>query len=133
MIVASIGWIGITQGFVEASHNALYWFVAHAIPTGIGGLIGLGHPATILAAAVTAPFTSLSPVIGAGHVGAFVQTWFAPPTVQEIRSVGDDIAHFTSWWRNRLLRVLLVFILTTIGSIMGTWVAGVEIFSNAVQ
>lgn len=132
-IVGSIIWIGITQGFGEASHNALYWFVANAIPSGIGGLIALGHPATILAAFFGAPFTSLTPVIGVGYVAAFVQTWYAPPTVLEIRSVGDDIAHFTSWWRNRLLRVLLVFILTTVGSIIGTWVGGIEIFRNAVQ
>lgn len=132
-IVGSIIWIGITQGFGEASHNALYWFVANAIPSGIGGLIALGHPATIFAAFVGAPFTSLTPVIGVGYVAAFVQTWYVPPTVQEIRAVGDDIARFTQWWRNRLLRVLLVFILTTVGSIIGTWVGGIEIFRNAVQ
>lgn len=133
LIVGSIFWIGITQGFGEASQNALYWFFANAIPSGIGGLIALGHPATILAAFVGAPFTSLTPVIGAGYVAAFVQTWFVPPTVQEIRTVGDDIAGLTGWWRNRLLRILLVFILTTVGSIIGTWVGGIEIFRNAVQ
>lgn len=133
LIVGSIVWIGITQGFGEASQNALYWFFANAIPSGIGGLIALGHPATILAAFVGAPFTSLTPVIGAGYVAAFVQTWFVPPTVQEIRTVGDDIAGLTGWWRNRLLRILLVFILTTVGSIIGTWVGGIEIFRNAVQ
>jgi pheromone shutdown protein TraB len=96
-------------------------------------VLALAHPATILAAFVGAPFTSLTPVIGAGYVAAFVQTWFVPPTVQQIRSVGDDIAHFTGWWRNRLLRILLVFLLTTLGSIVGTWVGGIEIFRNAVQ
>ena len=34
------------------------------------------------------------------------------------------------WWRNRLLRIFLVFVLTTLGSILGTWVGGTEIVSN---
>ena len=88
LIVGSIVWIGITQGFVEAGENALYWFLANAIPTGLGGLIAFGHPLTILAAFFGAPFTSLTPVIGAGYVAAFVQTWYVPPTVQEIQGVG---------------------------------------------
>lgn len=133
LILGSIAWIGITQGFVEASENALFWFLANAIPAGIGAVVALAHPLTIASAFVGAPFTSLTPVIGAGYVAAFVQTWFAPPTVLEIRSVGDQITHVTAWWKNRLLRILLVFILTTIGSIVGTWVGGIEIVGNAVR
>ena len=72
-------------------------------------------------------------MIGAGYVAAFVQAWYVPPTVQEIRQVSESIATTTGWWKNRLLRVLLVFILTTIGSMVGTWVGGIEILSNAVR
>lgn len=133
LIVGSIAWIGFTQGFGEAGQNALFWFLANAIPSGLGGLVALGHPLTILAAFFGAPFTSLTPVIGAGYVAAFVQTWFVPPTVQEIRRVGEDIAGVGGWWRNRLLRILLVFVLTTVGSIVGTWVGGIEIVRNAVR
>ena len=77
-----------------------------------------------------APFTSLTPVIGAGYVAAFVQTWFVPPTVQEIQTVGEAISTAKGWWTNRLLRILLVFLLTTLGSVIGTWVGGFEIISN---
>jgi len=130
LIVGSIAWIGVSQGFAEAGQNALFWFLANAIPSGIGGLLALAHPLTTLAAFFAAPFTSLTPVIGAGYVAAFVQTWFAPPTVHEIQTVGEDIATFRGWWLNRLLRILLVFIFTTLGSVIGTWVGGVEIVSN---
>jgi pheromone shutdown-related protein TraB len=130
IIVGSIGYIGWAQGIGAASDNAIYWFLANSIPAGVGGLVALAHPTTTLAAFVAAPFTSLTPVIGAGYVAAFVQTWFAPPTVREIRSVGDDIANARSWWSNRLLKILLVFILTTLGSMIGTWVGGIEIVKN---
>ena len=133
IILGSIAWIGLSQGFVEAGQNAAFWFFANAVPSGIGALVALAHPLTVLAAFVAAPFTSLTPVIGAGYVAAFVQTWYVPPTVQEIRTVGDQIATFSGWWKNRLLRILLVFILTTVGSIVGTWVGGIEIVGNAVR
>ncbi|MDG2333563.1 MAG: TraB/GumN family protein [Myxococcota bacterium] len=130
LIVGSIGWIGYSQGFARAGENALFWFLANAIPSGLGGLLAFAHPLTSLAAFFAAPFTSLTPLIGAGYVAAFVQTWLVPPTVQEIRSVGEEIATARGWWTNRLLRILLVFILTTLGSVIGTWVGGVEIVSN---
>ena len=130
LIVGSIGWIGYSQGFARAGESALYWFLANSIPTGIGGLLALAHPLTTVAAFFAAPFTSLTPVIGAGYVAAFVQTWFVPPTVSEIQSVGEDIATVKGWWLNRLLRILLVFILTTLGSVIGTWVGGFEIVRN---
>ena len=85
---------------------------------------------TTMAAFLAAPFTSLTPVIGAGYVAAGVQAWVHPPLVQEFHSVGDDIANLGAWWRSRLLRVFLVFILTTLGSLLGTWVGGYEIVSN---
>ena len=130
VIVGSIAYIGFAKGLGEAGQNALFWFFANAIPSGIGGLLALAHPLTTLAAFFSAPFTSLTPVIGAGYVAAFVQTWLMPPTVSEIRHVGDQITTLRGWWRNRLLKILLVFILTTLGSMVGTWVGGVEIVRN---
>lgn len=132
IILLSILYIGYSQGFTAAGENALYWFLANAIPSGIGGVIALAHPATIAAAFFAAPFTSLTPVIGAGYVAAFVQTWMTPPRVEEFKSVGDDIATLSGWWRNRLLKILLAFLLTTAGSVVGTWVGGIEIVKNLV-
>jgi pheromone shutdown-related protein TraB len=130
LILASLAYIGATKGATAAGENALYWFLANAIPSGLGGVIALGHPITVLTAFLCAPFTSLTPVIGAGYVSAFVQTFVRPPMVREFQSVGEDIASVRGWWRSRLLRIFLVFILTTIGSLVGTWVGGIEIVSN---
>jgi pheromone shutdown protein TraB len=131
--MASIAWIGYRQGGQAAGENALFWFLANAIPTGIGGIVALAHPVTILAATLAAPFTSLTPVIGAGYVAAFVQAWAVPPLVREFKSVGDDLSHAKRWWQSRLLRLFLVFALTTLGSVIGTWVGGIEIARNLVR
>ena len=130
LIVGSIAWIGLSQGRVAAGENAWFWFLANSIPSGIGGLVALAHPATIAAAFLSAPFTSLTPVIGAGYVAAFVQTWVRPPKVGEFKSVRTDLARLPAWWQNRLLKIFLVFMMTTLGSLIGTWVGGIEIVGN---
>jgi pheromone shutdown protein TraB len=77
-----------------------------------------------------APVTSLTPVIGAGYVCAFLQAYFSPPKVREFERLGDDVGSPRAWWTNRMLRIMLVFIFTTLGSIIGTYVGGFEIVSN---
>jgi pheromone shutdown-related protein TraB len=130
LIVSALGYIGVTQGAAAASDNAIFWFLINAVPCAIGAVIALAHPVTIFAGFISAPFTSLTPVIGAGYVTAFVQTYVHPPLVHEFQSVGEDIATLRGWWHSRLLRVFLVFILTTLGSLIGTWVGGSVIVSN---
>jgi pheromone shutdown-related protein TraB len=129
-IVGSIAWIGWSQGLGEAGDNALFWFFANAVPAGVGALIALAHPITIVSAAVAAPFTSLTPVIGAGYVAAFVQLWVQPPRVWEFRGIGNDALAWKGWLRNRLLKILTAFVLVSLGSIIGSVVGGVEIARN---
>lgn len=130
LIVASIVYIGMTRGVDEARQNAWIWCLAHSIPSALGGIIAGAHPLTILSAFVSAPLTALSPLIGVGHVTAFVQTYFVPPRVHEFQQVGEEMARVPAWWRNRLLRVFLVFILTSLGGVLGTWFAGARILAN---
>lgn len=129
-ILLSLGVIGFRQGAGEAGANALYWILANGIPSAIGALIAFGHPATIISAFASAPITSLTPVIGAGYVCAFVQVMTRPPLVKEFEAVSTDIGTVRGWWQNRLLRIFLVFIMTGLGSSIGTWVGGYRIFTN---
>ena len=130
LIVGSIAWIGWQKGAEAAGENALFWILANGIPSGIGGILAMAHPLTILTAFVSAPFTSLTPVIGVGYVTAFVQAYLQPPLVKDFQTVAEDIAIPRRWWKSRLLRVFLAFLFPTIGSIIGTWVGGTRIVSN---
>ncbi len=130
LIVAALLVIGWQKGAGVAGENILFWVLANGIPSAIGAAAALAHPLTILTAFVAAPLTSLTPVIGAGYVTAFVQAYFCPPSVRELHSVSDDVRVTQQWWRNRLLRIFLAFILPGIGSLIGTWIGGIEIFSN---
>ncbi|HSR66575.1 MAG TPA: TraB/GumN family protein [Acidobacteriota bacterium] len=130
IILGSIAYIGYTQGAEKAGDNALYWFLANAIPSGIGAALALGHPLAVAAAALSAPFTSLTPLIGAAYVTAFVQAYLRPPRVHEFKSVAEDLTKPSRWWRSRLLRIFLVFLFSGLGSLLGSWVGLVEIVSN---
>jgi len=130
LIVGSIVFIGWEKGLGAAGENALFWILANGIPSGIGGLLAMAHPLTVVTAFLAAPFTSLTPVIGVGYVTAFVQAYLQPPLVREFQTVAEDIAIPGKWWKSRLLRVFLAFLLPTIGSIIGTWIGGTRIVSN---
>jgi pheromone shutdown-related protein TraB len=130
VIIASLVFIGITKGPEVAGANLLYWIIANGVPSTLGALLALAHPITVAAAFFVAPITSLTPVIGAGYVLAFVQAYVRPPVVKELEKLTDDIGVPRQWWRNRMLRIFLVFFLTTFGSLIGTYVGGYEIIKN---
>ena len=133
LIILVLLLIGIRQGTAELTANAVYWILANGIPSALGAMIALAHPATILSAFAAAPITSLSPLIGAGYVCAFIQVMTCPPLVREFETVGSDIATVKGWWANKLLRIFLVFVLTTFGSALGTWIGGYALINNLLN
>ena len=133
IIIGSILFIGYSKGISEAGDNTLFWILANGIPSALGALIAVAHPLTVLAAFFAAPITSLSPLIGAGYVAAFVQAYFQPPIVKDFQSVSENAKKLSMWWKNKLLKVLLVFILASLGSVLGTWVGLVEIVKNVFK
>lgn len=130
LIIGAILWISIDKGVGVATDNLIYWIFANGIPSAIGAMIALAHPLTILTAFVAAPFTSLNPTIGVGYVTALVQVWIMPPRVNEIQNVAADMSSLKKWWQNRLLKVFLAFFIPSLGSVLGTWIGGIEIFRN---
>lgn len=130
IILGSLGYIGWTKGAAVAGDNLLFWILANGIPCSIGAMLAFAHPLTILGGFVAAPITSLTPLIGAGYVTAFLQVMLRPPLVMEFERVLDDMTSFRGWWKNRLLRVFLAFMLPSFGSMIGTYIGGYKILTN---
>lgn len=107
----------------QLADAAVAWVLANGLFSALGTLLALGHPLTIISAFIAAPITSLNPTIGAGFVTALVQTFVAAPTVGDMERVGEDLVTIKGWWINRLARVLLVFLFSSLGSSVGTFVA----------
>ncbi|WP_129139239.1 TraB/GumN family protein [Modicisalibacter coralii] len=103
------------------------WFLINGVLSALGSAIALAHPLTVAATFVAAPLTSLNPTIGAGFVAAGVELALRKPKVRDFSRLRHDVSSVKGWWRNRVSRTLLVFLLATIGSAAGTWIAGLRI------
>lgn len=106
------------------------WVVINGGLCALGALLARAHPGTVIVALAAAPLTSLNPTIGAGMVSALVESWLRKPRMVDFDHLRDDVARVGGWWSNRVARVFLVFLFTTLGSAAGTWVAGLRIFSQ---
>jgi pheromone shutdown-related protein TraB len=111
---------GNREQFADA---AVAWILANGVLSAVGALLAWGHPVTVLSAFLAAPITSLNPTIGAGFVTGLVQALVAAPTVRDMELVGEDLVTIRGWWNNRLARVMLVFLFSSIGSAAGTFIA----------
>lgn len=123
-IVVGLFVYGFMYGDQEVVRNAFVaWVLANGIFSAIGTLVARGHPITVLTAFLAAPLTSLNPTIGAGMATAFVQTYFSAPTVRDFHTIDEDLTEWSGWWNNRLGRIMLVFVFSSIGSSLGTFIA----------
>lgn len=107
------------------------WFLKNGVPAAVMSLLALAHPVTIIAAFFSAPFTSLCPFVGVGFVTGIIQAFLCKPRVKDMETLQDDVT-FTGFYRNRILRVLLVFILSSLGSTVGTFVGWGDIVNILV-
>ena len=140
-IIKIIGWIIplliiglIAYGFTKSSEigtsSIMIWILVNGIFSAIGAIIATANPVTVITSFIAAPITSLNPTIGAGIVAGIVQAFMKKPTVEDLETVSDAMENFSSFRKNNFTRVLLVVILVSLGSSIGTFVAGFKIFSN---
>lgn len=105
------------------------WILWNGCLSALGALIALANPITILVAFIGAPLTSLCPLVGVGLFTGIVQALICKPKVSDIESLQEDVSSLKGWYKNRVLKVLLVFFLSSLGSTIGTFVATGKIAS----
>ena len=127
---------GFATGFSRSTELGVSlvvdWIVINGGLSSLGVLVAGGHPITIASAFLAAPLTSLNPTIGAGMVVGIVEAWIRKPTISDFRLVRKDVASLKGWRKNKVARTMLVFVLGTLGSAVGTYVAGFRIFGQLV-
>ncbi len=125
---------GFALGFSRSSDLGWdlvkYWVLINGGLSALGALLATAHPLTVLTAFVAAPLTSLNPTIGAGMVTGGVELMLRRPQVEDFSKLKTDTTHWQGWWKNRVSKVLLVFLFSTIGSAAGTYIAGYKIFDK---
>jgi len=125
---------GFAYGFWQSPELGwqvvLDWVLINGGLSALGAAVAIAHPLTVVTAFLAAPLTSLNPTVGAGMVTGAVELYLRKPRVGDFGRLRRDTSEVKGWWRNRVSRTLLVFLLSTLGSAVGTYVAGFRIFER---
>ena len=128
IILIGLGfWFG---GKKTGSEMALSWIIWNGGLAALGSILAAAHPLTILVSFVGAPITSLCPLIGVGIVAGIVQATVKKPKIIDMENLSNDSVTFKGFYKNRILKVLLVFFLSSVGSSVATFVAGIDIVAK---
>lgn len=103
------------------------WILWNGTFSALGAIVALAHPLSIITAFFIAPLSSLNPLFAAGWFAGLVEVLVRKPNVQDFENVTEDILTLKGFWRNKVIRVLLVVVFVNIGSVIGTFVGGTDI------
>lgn len=126
LIILLIGMGFYYGGKTKGLDMTLAWCLWNGILTGVFTLIAGGNIITILAGMIGAPVTSLCPLVGVGMFTGIVQALIRKPKVSDMEEIVDDVGSLKGWYKNRILHILMIFLLSSIGSSIGTFVAGAD-------
>ncbi len=133
-IIVGLVFLGFAIGFSRSPslgwELVVDWVLINGGLAALGALIAAAHPLTVIGAFLAAPLTSLNPTIGAGMVTAGIEVYLRRPKVGDFGRLRSDTTTLKGWWKNRVTRTLLVFLFSTIGSAVGTYVAGFRIYDK---
>lgn len=133
-VIVAVILIGFGIGFSQSPEFGLelvwIWILINGGLAAFGSILAGARPLSVVTAFVAAPFTSLNPTIGAGMITGAVEAWLRKPQVGDFTRLRTDTATMRGWWRNRVSRILLVFLGSSIGSAAGTYIAGFLIFQR---
>jgi pheromone shutdown-related protein TraB len=112
-----------TAGFDQT----ISWVLWHGSLSALGAAIAMGHPLTILTAFLAAPITSLNPILASGWFAGIAQAYIRRPSVKDFETLSEDVFSVKGFWRNKVSRILLIVMLSNIGSSLGTFIGGADV------
>jgi pheromone shutdown-related protein TraB len=132
LIVALIA-IGFFRSGSQASLAMIErWILLNGSLAALGSLVCMAHPVTIIASFLLAPVATLNPVLAIGLFAAVIEAYFRKPTVQDAENLADDVTSFKGFYKNRITHILLVFFLSSIGGMIGNFIALPILASRAI-
>ena len=133
LICGGIAW-GYFHGGRDLGRDLLLQWVAW---TGglaaLGALLARGHVLSVLAAAIAAPLKPFRPGLPPGMFSALAEVHLRKPAYPDFLALRDDAQTLAGWYRNRVCRVVLVFLLSNIGSAVGVWISGASILGRLLH
>ncbi|WP_216831127.1 TraB/GumN family protein [Alkalihalobacterium elongatum] len=111
----------------------LSWILWNGSFAALGAAIAFGHPVSILTAFIVAPLSSLNPLLAAGWFAGFVEAYLRKPKVGDFENLSEDVFTVKGFWSNMVTRILLVVVLTNLGSALGTFIGGADVIRMFIQ
>lgn len=121
--------IGFFHGGLALGGDLLrIWAIYTSTIAAAGALAAGSHLLSIITAAIVAPFKPFRLTMPTGAFAALVEVHLRKPAYSDFLTLRDDAQTLRGWYRNRVSRVLLTFLLTNLGSMLGVWIAGAQIY-----
>jgi pheromone shutdown-related protein TraB len=107
------------------------WVQLSGALAALGTALTLAHPVTIAAAFIGAPITALNPFIGIGLVTGVLEAFLRKPRVSDFENLHEDLLSFRGFYRNRVTHILLVFLFSSLGAMIGNLI-GLPVWLTAL-
>lgn len=116
--VIIMGALFFTKG-TDLTLTALgYWFLSTGVLAALGTLIARGHPFSVLAAFIAAPFTTLHPLLAAGWVAGAVEAKIRNPKIKDFENL-KNLNSLDDFTKNQVTRILIIVALANLGATIG--------------
>jgi len=117
----AVGFIG--KGAGVGLEMVLRWMLWNGSLAALGSIVSLAHPLAVIVSFLGAPIATLNPLIGVGMFSGLVQIAVRKPRVSDVQNITDDATNLKGIYRNRILKALLVFFLSTLGGAIGNFIS----------
>lgn len=107
--------------------QTISWILWTACLGAIGAAVAFGHPLAILTAFVGGPIGALHPLLAAGWFSGLAQAYVRRPNVGDFQTLSKDVFTIKGFWDNKVTRVLLVVVLTNLGTAAGNVIGGLDV------
>ncbi len=111
-----------TGGLSQLVEMGVIWISLNALLAGVGAIIAQSHIKTWIVSAAVSPITSMTPVIGAGIVAAYVEAKYYPPTVEELEEI-TEITSYRELWGNQVGIIILTLVFVSLLGAAATFIA----------
>ena len=109
------------------------WILWNGTAAALGTLICGAHPLTIITAFIAAPITSLNPLLSAGLFAALVEAKLRKPKVKDFEDITEDTSSVKGFFKNRVTKILLIFVFANLFSSIATFISGAGIFKSFIN
>jgi pheromone shutdown protein TraB len=111
----------------------LRWVLLNGSLAALGSALCLAHPLTILISFVAAPIATLNPFVGVGLFAGLAEAFFRKPRVSDLENLANDVTSLKGFYTNRVTKILMIFFLSSVGGMIGNFIALPFLASGALK